>query len=123
MNPGRRHHRAHTLRDHRDILLRDPELASNVAHEFVHVLNKRRHRCRRALFALRAAVRARVPCEEGDLGKIQFVDDMRHAARVLVPAMESIGTRSSWSALMTPMCAPPRAPPPDSTSPIDGRAF
>ena len=33
----------------------------------------------------------------------------------------SIGTRSSSSTLSTPMCAAPRAPPPDSTRPMRGR--
>src|SRR5688572_16763689 len=40
---------------------------------------------------------------------------------MLVPAMASTGTRFSSSTLSTPMCAAPRAPPPESTSPIRGR--
>jgi hypothetical protein len=39
-----------------------------------------------------------------------------------VPAMQSIGTRSSSSTLMTPMCAAPLAPPPPRTRPMRGRA-
>src|SRR5947208_1768438 len=38
-------------------------------------------------------------------------------APMLVPAMTSIGTRSSSRALRTPMCARPRAPPPLSARP------
>ncbi len=40
---------------------------------------------------------------------------------MLVPAMQSIGTRSSSSTLSTPTCAAPRAPPPESTRQILGR--
>ncbi len=41
---------------------------------------------------------------------------------MLVPTITSTGTRSSSSTFSTPTCAAPRAPPPDSTSPIFGRA-
>ena len=40
---------------------------------------------------------------------------------MLVPAMQSIGTRYFSSTLSTPMCAAPRAPPPESTRQIFGR--
>ena len=40
---------------------------------------------------------------------------------MLVPVMTSIGMRMRSSALSTPRCAAPRAPPPESTSPIRGR--
>src|SRR5258705_534931 len=40
---------------------------------------------------------------------------------MLVPAIASIGTWSSSSTFNTPMCAAPRAPPPDRTKPIRGR--
>src|SRR5512142_52954 len=40
---------------------------------------------------------------------------------MLVPAMQSTGTRSSSSTCSTPRCAPPRAPPPPSTRPTRGR--
>jgi hypothetical protein len=40
---------------------------------------------------------------------------------MLVPAMQSTGTRSSSSTFSTPMCAAPRAPPPESTRQIFGR--
>src|SRR4051812_22830410 len=40
---------------------------------------------------------------------------------MLVPAMQSTGTRISSSTLSTPMCAAPRAPPPESTRQIRGR--
>ena len=42
-------------------------------------------------------------------------------APMLVPAIASTGTRICSSTLSTPMCAAPRAPPPDSTSPTRGR--
>src|SRR5437870_7495348 len=41
---------------------------------------------------------------------------------MLVPAMQSMGTRSSSNTSSTPRCAPPRAPPPPSTSPMRGRS-
>ena len=41
-------------------------------------------------------------------------------APMLVPAMASTGTWFSSSTLSTPMCAAPRAPPPDSTRPMRG---
>jgi hypothetical protein len=41
---------------------------------------------------------------------------------MLVPAMQSTGTFSSSMTLSTPMCAMPRAPPPDSTRQTRGRA-
>ena len=41
---------------------------------------------------------------------------------MLVPTITSTGTRSSSSTFSTPTCAAPRAPPPDSTRPIFGRA-
>src|SRR5438105_67876 len=41
---------------------------------------------------------------------------------MLVPAMQSTGTRSSSSTSSTPRCAPPRAPPPPRTSPMRGLA-
>src|SRR6516225_12032671 len=40
---------------------------------------------------------------------------------MLVPAMQSTGTCKSSSTLITPRCAPPRAPPPPSTRPMRGR--
>ena len=40
---------------------------------------------------------------------------------MLVPVMQSIGTRYSSSTLSTPTCAAPRAPPPESTRQIFGR--
>src|SRR3982750_3581180 len=40
---------------------------------------------------------------------------------MLVPAMASTGTWFSSSTLRTPMWAAPRAPPPESTSPMRGR--
>src|SRR5688572_19203040 len=40
---------------------------------------------------------------------------------MLVPAMQSIGTRYSSSTFSTPTCAAPRAPPPDRTRQILGR--
>ncbi len=40
---------------------------------------------------------------------------------MLVPAITSTGTRNSSSTFRTPMCAAPRAPPPERTSPIFGR--
>ncbi len=43
-------------------------------------------------------------------------------APMLVPAMQSIGTLSCASTFRTPMCASPRAPPPDRTRQIRGRA-
>ncbi len=42
-------------------------------------------------------------------------------APMLVPAIASTGTRSCSSTLRTPTCAAPRAPPPESTSPMRGR--
>src|ERR1700739_1257127 len=42
-------------------------------------------------------------------------------APMLVPAIASSGTWSSSSTLRTPMCAAPRAPPPESTKPMRGR--
>jgi hypothetical protein len=42
-------------------------------------------------------------------------------APMLVPAMQSIGTFSSSRTLSTPMCAMPRAPPPDNTKQMRGR--
>ena len=42
-------------------------------------------------------------------------------APMLVPAMQSMGTFISSRILSTPMCAMPRAPPPDSTTQIRGR--
>ncbi len=36
--------------------------------------------------------------------------------------MQSTGMESSSKAFNAPMCASPRAPPPESTSPIEGRA-
>src|SRR5438067_680620 len=41
---------------------------------------------------------------------------------MLVPAMQSTGTRISSSTSRTPRWAPPRAPPPPSTRPMRGRA-
>src|SRR5262245_8796903 len=41
---------------------------------------------------------------------------------MLVPVTMSTGTRSSSSTWSTPRCAAPRAPPPESTRPIFGRA-
>ena len=40
---------------------------------------------------------------------------------MLVPATQSMGTRSSSSTLSTPTCAAPRAPPPESTRQTRGR--
>jgi hypothetical protein len=40
---------------------------------------------------------------------------------MLVPAIASTGMRCSSSTLSTPMCAAPRAPPPDNTRPMRGR--
>ncbi|MNY22212.1 hypothetical protein D3C86_1558080 [compost metagenome] len=40
---------------------------------------------------------------------------------MLVPAMQSTGTRSSSSTFSTPIWAAPRAPPPDNTRQILGR--
>src|SRR5260221_769934 len=42
---------------------------------------------------------------------------------MLVPATQSNGMRISSRASRTPMCAPPRAPPPPSTRPIFGRGL
>src|SRR4029077_11331470 len=42
-------------------------------------------------------------------------------APMLVPAVASIGTRICSSTFSTPMCAVPRAPPPESTRPMRGR--
>src|SRR5277367_4120020 len=42
-------------------------------------------------------------------------------APMLVPAMQSMGIFRSSRTLRTPMCAMPRAPPPDSTRQIRGR--
>ena len=42
-------------------------------------------------------------------------------APMLVPAIASTGTCICSSTFSTPMCAVPRAPPPDSTSPTRGR--
>src|ERR1700693_522228 len=42
-------------------------------------------------------------------------------APMLVPAMQSMGIFRSSRILSTPMCAMPRAPPPDSTRQIRGR--
>src|SRR5580765_6915873 len=41
---------------------------------------------------------------------------------MLVPATQSNGMRISSRTSSTPMCAPPRAPPPPNTRPIFGRA-
>ena len=41
---------------------------------------------------------------------------------MLVPAIQSIGMRSSSRTCRTPTCAAPLAPPPPSASPIRGRA-
>src|SRR5215472_632065 len=41
-------------------------------------------------------------------------------APMLVPVTQLIGTRISSSTLSTPTCAMPRAPPPESASPIRG---
>src|SRR4051812_28496074 len=41
---------------------------------------------------------------------------------MLVPAMQCTGTRSSSSTLRTPICAAPRAPPPESTRQMRGDA-
>ncbi len=40
---------------------------------------------------------------------------------MLVPVTQSTGTRSSSRTFSTPMCAAPRAPPPESARPIFGR--
>jgi hypothetical protein len=75
------------LRSWRELPLRYAEFGTYVQHEFVQILDECRHRGGRALFAFRTAVRARVPGEEGCLRQIQFIHQVRHAARMLMTAM------------------------------------
>jgi hypothetical protein len=44
VGPGGRHHRTQALRDDGDILFRDAKLVLYVTHEFVQILDERRHR-------------------------------------------------------------------------------
>ena len=60
----------------------------DLAHETVDVAHQGGEGRRIAALAGRAAIAARIPGVEGMVGHGQFVDQMRHAAAMLVAAME-----------------------------------
>jgi hypothetical protein len=88
VDPRRDQHGAHALRDDAEIFGSETVRGSNVVDERLHVAHRRRDAWRIAAGAGRAAVTARVPGEEIEIGQAELVDEMRHAAGVLVPAME-----------------------------------
>ena len=88
MNPGSGDHGSEALRDYAEILLNNAERGPEVAHEFVQVLDELRHAGRCVLDALGPAVRARIPREKRYFRQIQFVHNMRHAARMLMAAVD-----------------------------------
>ena len=88
VHPDRDQHRAHALRDHRHALDRNCVALRNVPHEGVDVAHRRAEAWAEAALAGRAAMTARVPGEHGEVGQIELVGEMRHAAGMLVAAVE-----------------------------------
>ncbi len=82
----------------------------------------------RQLRARRAVAEGVLPVERAHdaldvlSGKAAWRTSPPTTAPMLVPAIASIGMRISSSTFSTPMCAAPRAPPPESTRPMRGRA-
>ena len=56
-----------------------------------------------AALAGRAAVAARIPGEEVEVGQVELVDQVRHAARVLVAAMEEHDRAARGAAVRRPV--------------------
>jgi hypothetical protein len=88
VSPGSDQHGADALRDDRDVLHREVVLAREMIDEGLHVADRMRHARCVAARTRRAAVAPRIPGEEVVFGQPQLVDQMRHAAGVLVAAME-----------------------------------
>jgi hypothetical protein len=88
MHPSRRQHRANRLRHDRDVVMGKTVALGDLLDETIDVAHRRGEGGRVAALAGRAAVAARIPCVEGVIGHVEFVDQMRHARAVLVAAME-----------------------------------
>ena len=63
-------------------------LRADMADEGLHVAHRARRSWTESRGPGRAAVTARIPCEEVEVGQIELVDEVRHPRRVLVAAME-----------------------------------
>lgn len=87
MHPGSGEHRPEGLRDECQIALAE-SVTRDLAHEAVDVAHKGGEGRRVAALACRAPVAARVPGIEGVARHGELVDQMRHAAAMLVAAME-----------------------------------
>ena len=88
VRPGRREHRADALADDGDILDRDAMCVADMLDEGLQVAHRRGRARAVAARAGRAAVAARVPGEERELGQVELVDEVRDARRMLVAAMQ-----------------------------------
>ena len=88
MRPGRDQHRADALRDDRHVLGRDAVGGRDVVDEGLHVAHRGAEARAEAALAGRAAMAARVPGEEREVRQVELVGQMRHAAGMLVAAME-----------------------------------
>jgi hypothetical protein len=71
-----------------DVLFGHAVRGADVLHEGLHVAHRGAEAGAVAALARRAAVAARVPGEEVEVGQVQFVDQVRHARAVLVAAVE-----------------------------------
>jgi hypothetical protein len=88
VHPGRRNDRAHTLCDHHDVLHRDAMLAADVGDEAVQVTHQGVKPGGIPALPRGTAVAARIPGKEGGVGQVELVNQMRHPARMLMPAMQ-----------------------------------
>ena len=88
MHPSGGQHRADALGDNREIFWGDLVSRGNVADEVLHVAHQSGEAGTVADLAPRAAVAARVPGEDRKIRQIELVGEVRHAAAVLVAAVE-----------------------------------
>ena len=88
MHPSGGEHRAHALRHHRHVFGLNAELGLQMLLEAFDVVHAGRERRRIAARSGRLTVPARIPCVEIKVRQIEFFDQMLHAPRMLVPAME-----------------------------------
>src|SRR5262245_1887137 len=90
-------HRPDALRHHRHALYRDAVLGGDMVGEGLHVAHGSAEARTKTTRTRREPVPARIPGKHGELGQIELVYNMRHAAGVLVAAVEE-QDGASWRA-------------------------
>ncbi len=86
--PGGSHHRAHTLRNHHDVLHGDAVGGAKMRDEAVQIAHQRLEARRIATHAGRATVAACIPGKELRIGHVEFFGKMHHTAGVLMATMQ-----------------------------------